>query len=80
MLEARARVLLASQGGSKDDRRRAIERAIDRLDRAEQIDPAVPSALFAERARYHAALGQTRAGPARSKALASRSRRPPATT
>ena len=58
MLEARARVLLANQSGSKDDRRRAIKRAIDQLDRAEKIDQAAPSALFAERARYHAALDQ----------------------
>jgi eukaryotic-like serine/threonine-protein kinase len=58
MLEARARVLLASQGGSKEDRRRSIEKAIDRLDRAEKIDQAAPSALFAERSRYHAALDQ----------------------
>ena len=59
MLEARARVLLASQSGSNDDRRGAIEQAIDKLDRAEMIDRAAPSALFAERARYHAALDQT---------------------
>ena len=57
MLDARARVLLAKESGSEAERRRAIKRAIARLDRAEQIDPAVPSALFAERARYHAALG-----------------------
>ena len=58
MLEARARVLLASQTGTKEDRRRAIARAIDQLDRAERIDRAAPSALFAERARYHVELGQ----------------------
>ena len=59
MLEARARVLLANQGGSNEERRRCIEWAIDRLDHAELIDQVAPSALFTERARYHAALGQT---------------------
>jgi tetratricopeptide (TPR) repeat protein len=59
MLDARAHVLLASQSGREDERRQAIGRAIARLDRAERIDPAAPSALFAERARYHSALGQT---------------------
>jgi serine/threonine protein kinase/Tfp pilus assembly protein PilF len=58
ILEARARVVLASRRGSEDDRRRAIERAIGRLDRVERSGPAAPAALFAERARYHAALGQ----------------------
>ena len=58
MLEARANVLLASQNGSRQERRRSVERAIDRLDRAEHIDGIAPSALFAERARYHAELGQ----------------------
>ena len=56
MLEARAQVSLASRHGKRDERDRSIERAIDRLDRAERIDPAPPSALFAERARYHALL------------------------
>ena len=55
MLEARARISLASQQG-EEERRRAIERAIDRLDRAERIDRSPPSALFTERARYHSLL------------------------
>jgi eukaryotic-like serine/threonine-protein kinase len=57
MLEARAHVVVANQLGTAEERRRTIERAIDRLDRAERIDHAPPSALFAERARYHALLG-----------------------
>jgi len=60
MLDASAHVMLARRRGTEADRRRAIERAITRLDRAEQIDPQAPSALYAERARYHAALGQVR--------------------
>jgi eukaryotic-like serine/threonine-protein kinase len=60
MLDASADVLLAGRRGKAADRRRAIERAIARLDRAEQIDPRAPSAFYAERARYHAALGQAR--------------------
>jgi serine/threonine protein kinase/tetratricopeptide (TPR) repeat protein len=59
MLEARARVALASKRGSEADRRRAIERAIGCLDRAARIDRAAPSALYLERARYHAALGES---------------------
>jgi eukaryotic-like serine/threonine-protein kinase len=60
MLDASARVMLADRRGSEADRRRANEHAIARLDRAEQIDPQPPSALYAERARYHAALGRVR--------------------
>jgi eukaryotic-like serine/threonine-protein kinase len=56
MLEARARVLLANRQGEREERHRAIEWAIARLDRAEQIDHAAPSALFTDRARYHAEL------------------------
>jgi tetratricopeptide (TPR) repeat protein len=75
MLEARAQERRATRRGSEDDRRRAIRRAIARLnwavrlnwaqryDSAPRIDPTVPGALFAERARYFAALGE--AGPAR---------------
>jgi len=59
MLDARAGVLLARQSGREEDRRQAIARAIARLDHAERIAPAPPSALFTERARYHAALGET---------------------
>jgi serine/threonine protein kinase/tetratricopeptide (TPR) repeat protein len=42
---------------SDEDRRKALEHAIARLDRAEHIDPDVPAALLRDRARYHAALG-----------------------
>jgi len=58
VLDARAFVVMASQRGSEGDRRLAIERAIVRLDRAERISREAPSALYLERARYHAALGQ----------------------
>jgi len=58
MLDARAFVTLATERGSEADRRRAIERAITCLDRAERIGRAAPSALYLERARYHAALGR----------------------
>ena len=38
----------------------AINLAIARLDEAEAIDPGhAPSALYEERARYHAALGKS---------------------
>jgi tetratricopeptide (TPR) repeat protein len=58
MLEARAQERLATKRGSEHDRRRAILRAIARLNWAERFDPKVPGALFAERARYYAALGE----------------------
>ena len=58
MLDARAGVLLASRQGTSEDRRRALERAIERLDYAERTYAAAPSALYAERARYHSALDQ----------------------
>ncbi|MFI5459583.1 MAG: protein kinase [Isosphaerales bacterium] len=58
MLDARALVTMATRRGSEADRRRAIERAIACLDRAERISGEAPSALYLERARYHAALGQ----------------------
>jgi tetratricopeptide (TPR) repeat protein len=60
MLDASARVMLARRRGSEADRRRAYEHAIARLNRAEQIDPQAPSALYAERARYHSSLDQGR--------------------
>jgi eukaryotic-like serine/threonine-protein kinase len=60
MLEARARVMLAKRHGSERDRGDEIQRAIARLGEAEAIDPGhAPSALYAERARYHAALGMS---------------------
>jgi len=58
MLDARARVALATQRGTDRDRGRAIEQAIAALDRAERMEPQAPSALYAERATYYAALGE----------------------
>ncbi len=57
LLEARARVRLAARLGSEADRERAVKRAIERLDKAERLHSPPPGALYAERARYHAALG-----------------------
>ena len=57
ILEARTRVLLASRRGTEADRQAAMKRAIARLDAAERVLDRAPSALFSERARYHAALG-----------------------
>ena len=59
MLEARARILQAKQAGSEADRRKAIERAIARLDRAENLGDRVSTALLDERSRYYAALGES---------------------
>ncbi|HMF35961.1 MAG TPA: serine/threonine-protein kinase, partial [Isosphaeraceae bacterium] len=58
VLEARAGVIVSSHGGSEDDQRGAWIRAVARLDQAERVDTALPSVLFADRARYHAALGE----------------------
>ena len=69
ILEARAGVIIARQSGSKNDQRMALGRAVSRLDEAKRIDTALPTVLFADRARYHAALGngdlaaRDRAGP-----------------
>ena len=57
VLDARAGVILASHGGSEEERRKALHRAVSRLDVAEQIDAPLPSVLFSDRAGYHAALG-----------------------
>ncbi len=72
MLDARARVTRAKRHGSEDDRREAVEGAIRRLDDAETIDPAAPSALYAERARYYAALGLAEKADADRKRAAAR--------
>jgi serine/threonine protein kinase/Tfp pilus assembly protein PilF len=58
LLEARARVMLAEKEGTEGDRKRVLEWAVAWLDRAETFDPKPSPALFADRARYHAALGQ----------------------
>src|SRR5262249_40401519 len=47
----------AQQLGTESARRRAIERAIAELGRAERFDPNPSTALYEDRARYHAALG-----------------------
>jgi serine/threonine protein kinase/Tfp pilus assembly protein PilF len=57
LLEARGRTALAERRGSEVDRREALEWAVTWLDRAEQLDPRPPATLFADRARYLAALG-----------------------
>ncbi|MEO6807789.1 MAG: protein kinase [Isosphaeraceae bacterium] len=57
LLRTRAKVLLAERGPDAD-RRAALNEAIGWLTLAERFDPHPPSALFEERARYHAALGQ----------------------
>ncbi|MGP0066499.1 MAG: protein kinase domain-containing protein, partial [Isosphaeraceae bacterium] len=59
MLEARARILHAQKFGSESQRHRAIQLAIARLDRAESLIVPATAALFAERSRYHAALGES---------------------
>jgi tetratricopeptide (TPR) repeat protein len=61
VLEARARVLLLDRRASEEERRRALVRAVSRLDQAEQLDAPLPSALFTERARYLAAMGDAEA-------------------
>ena len=58
MLSARARVAQAERSKSEPRRQRALEAAIARLDLAERLDPAPTHALFADRSRYHAALGR----------------------
>jgi serine/threonine protein kinase/tetratricopeptide (TPR) repeat protein len=72
MLDARGCVLVATRHGSEGDRRQAILGALDTLDRAERITPLPLSALHAERARYHSALGEAelaRADRARAAAI-----------
>ncbi len=58
LLESRARVILAEKEGTEVDRRKALERAVVSLDRAEALDPAPSPALFSDRADYHRALGR----------------------
>jgi eukaryotic-like serine/threonine-protein kinase len=59
LLEARARVFRADKGGSEGVRREALEGAVDWLVVAEAIDPKPTAALYADRARYLSALGQS---------------------
>jgi len=58
LLEARARVAIAESEGAEEGRRKALEWAVAWLDRVEAFDPAPSPALFADRARYHQALGR----------------------
>jgi serine/threonine protein kinase/tetratricopeptide (TPR) repeat protein len=60
MLDARAMVMLATLRGSEGDLRKAYKQALASLDRAMKIAPAVPGALYAERALYHARLGEAK--------------------
>jgi serine/threonine protein kinase/Tfp pilus assembly protein PilF len=70
MLEARAGVLVVTPRAAEEDRRRALSRAVYRLDQAEGIDAPLPSALFHDRARYLAALGDAdRAARDRARAF-----------
>jgi eukaryotic-like serine/threonine-protein kinase len=71
MLQARAHVSLAGRSRSEGVRREVAEWAIHWLDRAERLDPKPPSALFSDRARYHAALGQA-AQAAHDRAIAAK--------
>ena len=58
LLTARARVHQAERSKSEPRRRVALEEAVARLDRAENLDPSPSQALFADRALYHSALGE----------------------
>lgn len=70
-LQARASVLLAQASTTKVDLRRALRRAVGALDRAERFDPNPTAALYADRAQYEAALGDSvRARQDRARAAA----------
>jgi eukaryotic-like serine/threonine-protein kinase len=69
LLTSRARVFQAELSRNEGTRRRALEEGVRGLDRAEQIDPHPPQALYAERARYHSALGEAQKA-ARDRSLA----------
>ena len=58
LLEVRGRVARDGRSGSEGQRRATLERAIARLDLAERLDTRPTAALYADRARYHAALGE----------------------
>ncbi|AMV37191.1 tetratricopeptide repeat protein [Planctomyces sp. SH-PL62] len=74
--DARARVVLAGRECEDEARREALARAVSRLDRLQaSVDPA-PSALFRERSRYRAALGDAQGSIAD---LAEADARPPST-
>jgi len=58
LLQSRAEITLAERTRSEPARRAALEAAVHRLGLAERIDPHPPVALFADRARDLAALGE----------------------
>ena len=58
LLVARARVYLADRTHSPTEQRRATERAIAWLDRAEAIDPSPTMTLYDDRANYLSRIGQ----------------------
>ncbi len=58
LLTARARVYQAERSKSEIKRKKALVLAIARLNQAERLDPKPSQSLYADRARYHAALGQ----------------------
>jgi eukaryotic-like serine/threonine-protein kinase len=58
LLTTRAKVYQADRSKSEQKRRVALEEAIDRLNQMEKLDPHPSHALYADRARYHTALGQ----------------------
>ncbi|MGO9468281.1 MAG: protein kinase domain-containing protein [Isosphaeraceae bacterium] len=70
MLDARAHVILATRDGSEVDLRQAYKQALASLERAMKIAPAVPGALYAERALYRARLGDAELAAADSQLAA----------
>jgi tetratricopeptide (TPR) repeat protein len=58
MLQSRAEIVLAERSHREQKRREAFEKAVKRLNLAEQLDPRPPVALYADRARDLAALGE----------------------
>jgi tetratricopeptide (TPR) repeat protein len=58
LLSSRARVYQAERSRSEAKRKKALLEAIERLNQAEKLDPSPSQSLYADRARYHAALGQ----------------------
>ena len=60
LLVARARTYLADRTHSQVGQRRAIDKAVAWLDRAEMIDPTPTVSLFDDRASYLARAGQTK--------------------
>jgi tetratricopeptide (TPR) repeat protein len=58
ILDSRARALIAARRGTESDRQSAMRRAVARLGAAGRLLDRPPAALYDERARYHAALGE----------------------